>query len=536
MIIKRRSLLKAGMTIAPAVAMPGLLRGDSWASRASSQEKFAEDPRFKALMGRAIDAAMSSGASHVDVRVTQTRLRRFAVRPSLYVNDGETIEIGVRALVNGYWGFAASPYVTEDEVTRLGEDAVEQAKVNQMERPRTVELAAPASVASGTWVAPVEIDAFTVHPVEVLDCMQGLSLYIQRFSNTGVMSNTAVFVSQDKYFASSEGAYTAQRLYRHTGSLSFSVADPEKNISAADGIDLSVAAAGFERYRNDHIRSDIEAKIERLREDLKLPLKPVDVNRYNLLIDAGSVASLLSDTIGAATELDRALGFEANAGGTSYLGDPSSMLHKFQIGNSLLEVDANRDQAGGAASTGWDDEGYKPETYKLVTNGILESFQTNRESLGWLKSSGVESYGARVGGNSFANEADNVPMIHTANLVMKPGSNSDNFESMISGMESGIAIRSMKLDVDFQHLSGFATGIFYEIKSGKRVARLANGGILFRTPELWSSMNAVGGAASVEKSGHISIKGEPRQQGYHTVSAVPAVFEKIPVVDVTRRN
>ena len=43
------------------------------------------------------------------------------------------------------------------------------------------------------------------------------------------------------------------------------------------------------------------------------------------------MASLVEQTFGVATQLDRALGYEANAGGTSYIDDPLGMVGHLQV-------------------------------------------------------------------------------------------------------------------------------------------------------------------------------------------------------------
>jgi predicted Zn-dependent protease len=89
--------------------------------------------------------------------------------------------------------------------------------------------------------------------------------------------------------------------------------------------------------------------------------------------------------------------------------------------------------------------------------------------------------------------------------------------------------------MDFQGASGLLTGRFYEIKNGKRVARLNAAGILFRTPELWKSLLALGGAASARRYGRRALKGEPPQAVEYSVTAVPAVVKQLTLIDAMRK-
>jgi TldD protein len=249
-----------------------------------------------------------------------------------------------------------------------------------------------------------------------------------------------------------------------------------------------------------------------------------------------SVSNLVSNTIGAATELDRVMGYEANASGTSYLHDPFEMLGSFAIGTSLLSVTGNRREPGGAATVQWDDESVVPEEVPLVTEGRLTDFATSRESATWLRGIYTKhGKSVRSNGCMYAPRGIDAPLIHTPNLVMKPGPETETLESLIQGVSNGLYFRGMSINMDFQQLNGLGRGMCYEIKNGKRVARILNTGVLFRTPELWKNLIALGGETSLRRYGNPLWKGEPSQRSAHSVTAYPAVFKDITVVDVMRK-
>ena len=58
----------------------------------------------------ALDSARSAGASYADVRVSHAQVQSVATREDRVTNmsDSETMGFGVRVLVGGAWGFAAS--------------------------------------------------------------------------------------------------------------------------------------------------------------------------------------------------------------------------------------------------------------------------------------------------------------------------------------------------------------------------------------------------------------------------------------------
>src|SRR6188472_1012309 len=93
------------------------------------------DPDVKALALRAVEASRAAGATYADVRLTHTYLldfldaqdaRRIAKQGQALMATDERMQVGVRALVNGYWGFASSAVWTPDEMTRLAQAAAAQ--------------------------------------------------------------------------------------------------------------------------------------------------------------------------------------------------------------------------------------------------------------------------------------------------------------------------------------------------------------------------------------------------------------------------
>lgn len=496
-----------------------------------------DDPRLKPLVQRALDSARSAGAQHVDVRLTHTRIRRYRIG-SLPVEDAESITVGVRALIDGYWGFASGPVWSTDEMVRLGREASLQAKTNALGKPRVVDLAVAPLVRDGHWTMPVVVDPFTVHPSQVSDMMDGVMVYAARqpYCRGGQMA--AEFVMQEKAFGTSDGSYYTQRTYRSGGVCAVSYQDAQGRRGDGGTDLLSPAGMGYELFNEAELRDDVDRILEDIRADLELPVKPIDVGRFDVVMSAHATAQLLDGTIGAATEVDRVFGYEANAGGTSYLNDPMAMLGTYSVGSSALSVQGNRNDPRGVATVAWDDEGVVPEAFPIVSNGVFVDLQTTREGAGWLtdyyKTSGRPM---RSHGCANAPAAIDAPMSHTANLVMTPASTSETYDSLVSNLDKGIAFKKMIINMDFQQLNGLAydPGWCYEVTKGKKTARLIKAGLLFRAPELWKSLQALGGSDSVRTYGLSGSKGQPSQTTYHSVSAVPARFEKMTVIDVQRK-
>jgi len=498
-----------------------------------------EDPDLKRLTDASLNAARSAGAAYADVRLTHTFTRRFGdIFPNgSHPAEEEEMTFGVRVLVDGYWGFASSPVWTVDEAARLGMTAVQNAKANTLGKSRTLDLAPIIPTPNGHWTMPVRDDPFRISRDEIDDFLGGIKYFIEGMGpRIAAAEPLAVFVQQDKAFASSLGQYYTQRLYRSSGDIGFVVMNEEGRSMGVRLTTLTPAGEGFEYFRDQSLRDQLVARYEEALADLRLPIRPIDVGRYNVIFDAPAVAAFISKSIGVATELDRALGYEANAGGTSYITEPHDMVGSLKIGSSSVTVTANRSEPGSVATVQWDDEGVTPRDFTLVNNGILADMQTTREGAGSLRDfytkrgQPVASHGC-----AYTPAAIHAPLTHCANLRLQPSGTTATFDSLIADQQKAIAFKDVRSVMDFQQMTGYCEGHAYEIKQGKRVAILDHAGIIFRTPELWNAVAAVGGSTSQQRIGLRAVKGQPMQASYHSVTAVPFAAKELTVIDTHRK-
>ena len=235
------------------------------------------------------------------------------------------------------------------------------------------------------------------------------------------------------------------------------------------------------------------------------------------------------------------MGGEANATGTSYITAPHEMLGTFRIGTPLLTVTGNRTEPGGVATVRWDDDGVTPDEFALVKDGILHDLSTTRESAVWFTEHyarterPLRSHGCAHGAQDMLGRGITIPVGGVPNLQMAPGADGLDFNACVAGVSKGIAFQRMAFNMDFQQSNGMGSGDAFEIRNGKRVARIQGAGTLLRAQDLWKSLTVVGGAQSRRRFGQYVIKGEPPQWHYYSASAVPAVFTNAAVIDVARR-
>lgn len=527
----RRNILKQGAFLTALGSVPSAVQAVIRHNLAEPILTDVRDPRFKDICTAAISAAREAGASYADIKLSHLYSRKVGgIPPEL-----EIMSAGVRVLVDGYWGFAASPLWSTDEGARLGRAAVRQARANNITGPREFDIASLENIESGEWVMPVKDDPFELNFSEVLDFISSFVPVMSRWPGVAPSAPTAEFRRLDKFFASTLNQQVFQRTYLTSADIGFQYTGDGRRVGIT--IDsLTPAGKGFEYIREQNIRHELRKLYEEVKEDLKLPFKPVDVGRYPILLDRGTVSQLLHKTIGPATELDRVLGFEANSTGTSFVNDPLEMLGSLKIASPEVTITADRSMEGGAGTVRWDDEGVKPQELTLIDKGILKEVQTDRERAGWLNRNLAGKYHLeQSSGNSVSDIAHIPPNIFSGNLSIAPGSDSITEKSMIEEIEDGIFIKRGAVDVDFQLSSGIVSGTAFEVKKGKRTAILASLGLLFRTSELWSAVSRVGSKDTQRTYGHSAVKTNYAATTTTSVTASPVLFKEGTVIDITRK-
>jgi TldD protein len=489
---------------------------------------------------QAIDAAKKAGAQYAEARLTRTVSE--LINEVGLAQDNEDLGIGVRALVNGAWGFAASPYWDLDEAAQLARDAVAQATINARVSSHDVDFGS-YPVATGSWMTPVRIDPFAISIEEKRDFIVSLRGLIPRhvrgrFYNGKILS--IGFKRQERAVATTEGAYFTQTQYQAVGSFFITVTDTSHGMPYTTrtvyGKGLGKAAAGWERIVEAKLPEQIPSLVEEVTALLEVPTKPVEVGRYDVVCDAQTMGSFVDQTLGEATELDRTLGYEANAGGTSYLGPAPLKNLGTSLGSSLLNVRGNRSIPLGLATVKWDDEGVEPDDFPLIQNGVLVDYQTTREQAPWLKTwyeqqnRPIRSHGCAVAASALA-----TPLEATPNLVLAAGTDDIGFTDLVANTKRGVALTQGSADMDFQFLSGAEAGSMREISNGRLGAFIVGGGFLFNSRELWKNLIALGGPNSRDMVPAVERKGEPAQIFEHSVSTVPGTFKNIALIDLRRK-
>jgi len=497
------------------------------------------DPAIRALAMRAVDAARSAGAEYADVRIAQNRSQAVFTREQRVqgMSDNETFGIGVRALVGGAWGFAATAELTPDSVAAVARQAVAQARANRAAMRRPIVLAPYGAPQTGEWTSPIKVDPFQVPVADKVDLLLAANASAMKVKGARFVNSGMSFLREEKTFANTEGSFTVQTLYRSSPSMTITAVSADNaDFQTRQSTDVQPMGRGYEHVTDN----DFPGNATRWAEEAvaKLSAKPVEVGRYDLLLHPTHLWLTIHESVAHPTELDRALGFEANYAGTSFVAPPEKVLGQLRYGPPTMNIQADRNQPGSLAACGWDDEGVAPDVYHIIKDGVFVDYQTTREQAPyldwWYKKNGKP---VRSHGNSYSQSWSQVQFQRMPNVSLLPGERDLTWEDMIAATDRGIAIMGNgSFSIDQQRYNAqFGGQVYYEVRGGKIVGMLKDVAYQMRTPEFWAAMDMLGGKRSYMLGASANDgKGQPSQSNAVSHGCVPTRHRNINVINTGR--
>jgi TldD protein len=541
----RRDFLKKGGIVAGAIAAEAALRKANALPYpldrppAPAPAAPVMDAATRELMMEALNASKMAGADYADVRIGRYRANFVQTREQQIVNvaDTDSMGCGVRALVDGTWGFGATRTLTKDGIASAAKKAVAVAKATRLGRDKAVELAPAPSNKDVAWQNAFTIDPWTVPIEQKADLLLKANAAAMKAQNVKFVFSAMFFRKDERNYANTDGSVITQTIIHSWVPMQITAVAPDQSDFQNRGSVSPPMGRGYEYV----LAQDIVGNATKWGEEAsqKLKAKPVDVGRYDLVLHPSHLWLTIHESIGHPTELDRANGYEANLAGTSFIAPPEKMLGKLKYGPEFMNVQGDRSQVGALSTVGYDDEGVKPDDFLLVKNGIFNDYQTTREQANWLKW-WYDSQGrpTRSHGCSFGDSWSSVQFQRMPNVSLLPGEKEQSFEDIIAATDKGIAIiGDGSFSIDQQRYNAqFGGQVFHEIKGGKIVGMLKDVAYQMRTPDFWNSMDMIGGKKSYQLGGSFfDGKGQPVQINAVSHGAVPARFRNINVINTGRK-
>ena len=461
-----------------------------------------------------LETAAKENATYADFRLVNTRNEEVAM-----INDQPTAEeitslgIGVRVLYNGTgWGFADTDEANRDSIREVTMKALSLAKGAAKIGSKIPFAKEPTYTDS--WESPIKKDPFQVSLDEKYSLLRDAT---GRLKGEGVVMRRGgmSFTTLDKYYSSSEGSKIHQKITFSGGTL----------------IVAAKSQAGLQRRSTQQYMS----KGYELISEFNLPGQAPDLakdamalgtakkcpeGKSDIILSGDQVALQVHESCGHPIELDRALGYEANFAGRSFL--TPDKLGKLQYGSELVSIvmDATPNHGPGLGTFAYDDEGVKSQRKYAIEKGKFVGYLMSRETasrVGQTRSNGC----MRADGYK-------LPIIRMTNVSLEPGE--WNHDEMIEDTKDGIlmvtnygwSIDQKRYNFQFNCEKG------YRIKNGSVEEMVRGPGYSGITPEFWNSCDAVGDKKSWVLWGTPNCgKGQPGQVMYTGHGAAPSRFRGV---------
>jgi TldD protein len=476
---------------------------------------------MRELAEKALDAASRRGVTYADVRVEEGRERHVSTRNGRpgQINAWDSLGVGIRVIVDGCQGFAATDDLSTRGVERAAELAVDIARSGALARKADVRLA-PEPAYVGVWVSSCRIDPFTVSLDDNLALLMAVDSELRRTDGITLSETSLVVTRKRQYFASSSGSRIDQtRTTTGAGFSAYSFRDGElQKRSYPNSFGGQHQLKGYELL--DEL--DLPGHVPQIAEEA-VALHSADAcpeGMFDLILDSSQLGLQIHESIGHPIELDRVLGSEANYAGMSFL--TLDKLNTLRYGSELVNVvcDAREAHGPGLGTFAWDDEGVAAQCTDIIRNGRFTGYMTSRETAHAVGSD-------RSNGTMRAESWARLPLIRMTNVSLLPGE-----QSLDEVFSDGIYMqtnRSWSID-DKRYNFQFGCEIAWEIKDGRRVRMLKNPTYSGISTEFWNSCAAVAGREHWTLWGVPNCgKGQPEQTMGTGHGASPARFRNVKI-------
>jgi TldD protein len=479
------------------------------------------------LADAALASARKVGASYADIRINRYRVQFIFTRDRRVQNivNTEDYGFGVRVVVDGTWGFASSNVVTKDEIARVTAQAAGIAKANLKINDEPVRLA-PVEAYNTEWNTPVQKNPFEMPLQPKLDLLLQVHEEALKVPGASFVSASMQFVNEHKYFASTEGSHIEQSLIRSYPSFSVTAVDKSTGKFYSRASLTSPMGMGYEYVDGYPLLK--EARVAAEEAVAMHKAKPAPAGQKTLILHPTNLWLTIHESVGHPTELDRALGYEANYAGTSFL--TTDKLGKFEFGSKIVNMVADKTQEHAMATCGYDDDGVKTSRWHLVKAGTFVDYQTTRDQAHLIGQK--ESHGC-----SYADSWASIPFQRMPNVSLEPGEKDVSEADIIAATDDGVYVKGdASYSIDHQRYNfQFSGQTFWEVKNGKITTQLRDLAYQSNTPEFWKSCDMLGGKSTYQLGGAFSDgKGQPSQSNSVSHGCPIARFARVNILNTGR--
>jgi TldD protein len=470
---------------------------------------------------QAVDAARAAGAEYADARWVSEENESLTVKNQEMEGIDRSISegIGIRVLVDGYWGFAATGRTGPDDVAATARLATDIARAASR-LPRDPVRLAEVEPVTASWGTRIQEDPFAVPLEEKVALLMEASRRMQGVKGLAFAEAMLDLYRKRQAFASSEGAAIEQTIVHSGGGIeATAIGDGEiQRRSFPNSFRGHLSAAGYEHIRTLGLVEEAERVGAEAVELLSAPDCPSE--ETTLILDSQQMVLQVHESVGHPIELDRVLRMEEAYAGTSFLGPDDR--GRLRYGSPRVTITADATVPGGLGSFGYDDEGVPAQRTVVVEEGTFRDFVSSRETAAVI--------GTTSNGTMRADGWQHLPLIRMTNINLLPGEGTlaeligDTKDGMFMSTNTSWSIDDKR--VNFQ----FGCEVAWRIKDGELTEMYRNPNYTGITTEFWGSCDAVGGREEWTVWGTPNCgKGQPGQVARVGHGTSPARFRNVRV-------
>lgn len=435
------------------------------------------------------------GASYADVRYYPKEEEDMLFMWNgnfLQFDRSEKSGFGVRVLVGGAWGFAASSSLSDVEAAF--DRAFDNAAAASTRIKRPIKLA-DKEVLSGYFDSPCQIDPFEVPLGEKVELMKDLDAYINK---TGVEQRRVVLntVRRTIRYYDSEGAEIEKNIIDIYPSIHVAARDAGGIQQIRKYLPPRLGPSrGWETMSREHWKGEADRIVSELGQLLEAPKCPS--GRMSVILMPDMMFLQVHETIGHALELDRILGYELSFAGGSFVRLED--FGKLQYGSKKLNARADATLINSPGSFGFDDDGVQAQDRQLIKDGILVGAITSRQMVTEANEKAGREIFDGPGGTNRACAFNRVPIERMTNINVDPGEDG-TLEDIIRNTEYGVVLsgeKSWSIGSNREQFH-FATDIGWLVEDGVKKHVVKDCAYSGMTLDFYRSLTAVGDASTWE--------------------------------------
>jgi len=367
-------------------------------------------------------------------------------------NHSVVAGVGVRALIDGAWGFAATSNLSRAAIERAIADAQDSARILAAARGQRPITLSRSRLFSGDFKGP-GFDELTAMGLK--DKLDHVVRYEQELAKASrfVQSSRCRYneIIEEKAIVTSDGALASLRLVQPELSIS---AIAEKDGQQVSSSTSAGVGGGWQCLVEHPTLTGMVQRTANLAVEL-LSSKYPDGGLKTVILAPPVVGLLCHEAIGHTVEADFVKSGSVARGKLGEL-----------VGSPLVTMADSGQETLGGFPTGnipFDDEGVATETTTIIDKGRLASYLHNRES--------AAEFGVAPTGNARAWLYNDEPLIRMRNTYILPGK--DRLDDMIASLEDGYLIDgagSGQADANGEFM--FGCSHVWHIKNGRKVELL----------------------------------------------------------------